>query len=40
MLTLFTIFRLTFEAQLKTKGFSYKMFESTSLYADNKAIYW
>ena len=40
MLTLYTIIRLTFVALLKTTGFSYKMFESTSLYADNKAINW
>ena len=40
MLTLSTIIRLTFEALLKTTDFSYKMFETTSLYAVNQAINW
>ena len=40
MLTLSTIIRLTLEELSEMTGFTYKMFESTSLYADNKAINW
>ena len=34
------MFRGTLKKILKMTGFSYNIFESTSLYADNKAINW